>query len=80
MIRLSTIATKKKKPWKVPNIKKVTIPRHRCERVTSLLDQGLSLYMIAKKTKYPKKQILDIVYHRYDLKDAELTEYNMGTL
>lgn len=75
MIRLSTV-TIKKKPWKIPNIKKVKILRNHCEKITSMIDQGLSLYVIAKKTKYPKEEILNIARHRYDLLDMEDPQYS----
>ena len=57
------------KIWKSPNIKKIHIPRNRCEKVVSLIDWGYPLNMIAEKTGYPKKQILAISLGRYDLKD-----------
>ena len=57
------------KTWKSPNIKKVHIPRNRCEKVVGLIDRNYPLDIIAEKTGYSEKQILSISLGRYDLKD-----------
>ena len=64
------------KTWESPNIKKVHISRHRCEKVVSLIDRGYPLYVIAEKTGYPQNQIIAISLGRYDLKDQGISEWN----
>ena len=76
MIRISTIVTKKKKLWKIKNIKKVHAPRHQCEQIVSLADQGYPLYVIAQKTGCSENRIIAILQGRYDLKDQHISEWN----